>query len=80
MMIRSQDDQQLHDEAHARATLLCDLMNAAIRNTSPQQRDRNMQVHLAQARGPIANAELLRASMNTSLKLKQSRTDGEKGS
>jgi len=49
-------------------------MNEAIRTLSPQRRDRRLQIHLAQARGPIANAELLRAAMNRAIRLHAAKT------
>jgi hypothetical protein len=46
-----------------------ELMNSFISGMSPQDRDRRMQFHLAQARGPIQNAELLRHSMNLRIRI-----------
>ena len=37
------------------------MMNEYIRTMTPQEQDRMMQVHLAQARGPAKNLELLRS-------------------
>lgn len=49
-----------HDqEAIERATRLRRMMNEYLRTRTPQERDRTMQVHLAQARGPLRNAMLL---------------------
>lgn len=42
-----------------RATRLRQIMNEFITTMTPQERDRVMQVHLAQARGPVRNAMLL---------------------
>jgi len=42
-----------------RALRLRDLMNGSLRNMTPQERDRRMQVFLAAARGPALNAKLL---------------------
>jgi hypothetical protein len=44
---------------------------------SAQQRDRDMQVHLAEARGPIQNALLLRRAYNFAIRLRLNRTDSE---
>ncbi len=42
-----------------RATRLRRMMNEFITTMTPQERDRIMQVHLAQARGPLRNTVLL---------------------
>lgn len=42
-----------------RAATLRQMMNDHIRNLSPYQRDRILQIHLAQARGPARNLRLL---------------------
>ncbi len=42
-----------------RAAALREMMNDYIRNLSPHQRDRKLQIHLAQARGPVRNLRLL---------------------
>ncbi len=47
------------------------MMNEYLRTRSPQERDRMMQVHLAQARGPVSNAVLLRRMTNAMLKLRK---------
>ena len=47
-----------------RATRLRRIMNEFITTMTPQERDRVMQVHLAQARGPIGNGEALRLLTN----------------
>jgi len=41
----------------------------------PQQRDRMMQVHLAQARGPVANITLLRQMTSIMLRIKNSQKE-----
>lgn len=53
------------------------MMNDVIRNSSPQERDRRMQVHLAEARGPVANATLLRSSIALMLRMKAARAESE---
>ena len=51
---------ELNDpETMARAVRLRRLMDASLANQTPQERDRIMQMHLAQARGPLRNAVLL---------------------
>ncbi len=49
-----------------------------LRAMSPQERDRMMQVHLAQARGPAKNLELLRrmTAMMVRIKKAQQEQDG----
>ena len=42
-----------------RAKRLTEIINEYIRSRTPQERDRTMQIHLAQARGPVRNARLL---------------------
>lgn len=42
-----------------RARRVMQLANERVRAMTPQERDRTMQVHLAQARGPVRNAKLL---------------------
>ncbi|MHC4696093.1 MAG: hypothetical protein ACYTFA_05045 [Planctomycetota bacterium] len=42
-----------------RAVRLRRMMNEYLRNRTPQERDRIMQVYLAQARGPVRNVMLL---------------------
>lgn len=44
-----------------------------LRNVTPQERDRTMQAHLAQARGPVANITLLRKMTATMLRIKKAR-------
>lgn len=48
------------------------LMNDYIRDRSPQERDRMMQVHLAEARGTKRNADLLMQSTEAILRLRGS--------
>lgn len=50
-----------------RAIALRKIMNDYIRNKTPQERDRMMQVHLAQARGMKLNTKLLCQTMNSML-------------
>ena len=44
-----------------------------VRDMQPHERDRLMQVHLAQARGPIKNAMLLRQMTATVLRIRKGR-------
>ncbi len=44
---------------HERAAQLTAILNQAVRNLTPQERDRRLQYHLAQARGPLRNLELM---------------------
>lgn len=67
------DDQ----ETCQRAMKLRELMNAAIREMTPQERDRTMQIHLAQARGPAANAMLLRQMTNLLIRARQAQPTPE---
>ena len=69
-MILDHDSLKSDKDAMARAMRVRELMNDVIRNTSAQERDRRMQVHLAQARGPVANAVLLRSSIALMLRMK----------
>ncbi len=55
-----------------RAERLWTLMDDYIKRMTPQQRDRILQVHLAQARGPVRNLRLLCDS--TALLLRARRT------
>ena len=50
-----------------RAMHLRRMMNEFLRGRSPQERDRMIQSHLAQARGPVMNALLLRKTTNAML-------------
>jgi hypothetical protein len=61
-----------------RATRLRRIMNEFITTMTPQQRDRVMQVHLAQARGPVRNGDLLRQAVDRALRIRaaQSTTEG----
>jgi hypothetical protein len=66
------------DEAiQKRAAEVRRLMNERIRNMTPQERDRLMQVFLAQARGPEANARLLHDMMNVMIRTHTTKTTGE---
>jgi len=64
-------------EAMERVLKLRALMNDWLRKRTAQQRDREMQGHLAEARGPIQNALLLRHAYNFAIRLRSSRTDPE---
>lgn len=44
-----------------------------VRDMKPHERDRLMQVHLAQARGPIKNAMVLRQMTATILRIRKGR-------
>ncbi len=46
-----------------------------LRAMSPQERDRMMQVHLAQARGPAKNLELLRSMTAMMVRIKKARQE-----
>lgn len=46
-------------DAAERARSAMRMMNEYLRSMIPQKRDRTMQIHLAQARGPTRNAMLL---------------------
>ena len=60
-----------HDpEAMERVLRLRAIMNDWLRTRSAQQRDRDMQVHLAEARGSIQNAFLLRHAYNFAIRLR----------
>ena len=50
------------------------IMNESLRQRTPQDRDRTMQVHMAQARGATANAFLLRCAMNFAIRLRKTQT------
>ena len=56
-----------------RAMQLRRMTSEFVRNLTPQQRDRMMQIHLAQARGPIKNAMLLRQITARLLKIRKAR-------
>jgi hypothetical protein len=43
-------------------------MNRLLENQTPQERDRTMQLHLAQARGPQGNALALRRLMDFAIR------------
>ncbi len=61
-----------HDEETAeRGARLIGMMNERLRSITPQERDRTMQVHLAQARGPARNAMLLCDMMAMLLRARQ---------
>lgn len=44
---------------HERAACLNAVLNRAIRDLTPQERDRRLQSHFAQARGPLRNLQLM---------------------
>jgi hypothetical protein len=60
-------------EDTARASRVRELMDDYLRNRTPQERDRLMQIHLAEARGPAMNAWLLSESMDWALTRKSRR-------
>ena len=62
------------DATRERAMQVRRIMNESLRQRTPQERDRTMQVHMAQARGATANAFLLRHVMNFSIRLREIRT------
>lgn len=64
-------------EAMERILKLRAIMNDWLKRRSAQQRDREMQVHLAEARGSIQNALLLRQAYNFAIRLRAIRTDPE---
>ena len=64
-------------EAMERVLKLRAIMNDWLSRRSAQQRDRDMQVHLAEARGPIQNALLLRHAYNFAIRLRTSQTAPE---
>lgn len=66
-------------EAMERVLKLRAMMNNWLRSRTAQQRDRDMQVHLAEARGPIQNAFLLRHAYNFAIRLRSIRLRDETG-
>ena len=66
-------------EAMERVLKLRAIMNDWLRQRSAQQRDRDMQVHLAEARGPIQNALLLRHAYNFAIRLRSIQLRDEAG-
>ena len=66
-------------EAMVRVLKLRAIMNDWLRKRSAQQRDRDMQVHLAEARGPIQNAILLRHAYNFAIRLRSIKLRDEAG-
>jgi len=64
-------------EAMERALKLRAIMNDFLNKRSAEQRDRDMQIYLAEARGPIQNAVLLRHAFNFAIRLRASRTNPE---
>jgi hypothetical protein len=63
----------LNPSTAERAVKLRQMTAEYLRNMTPQQRDRMMQVHLAQARGPIGNITLLRRLTASMLRIKRHR-------
>ena len=57
----------------ARAMRLRRMTAEYVRDMKPQERDRLMQVHLAQARGPIKNRMLLRQMTAAALRIRKGR-------
>ncbi len=66
------------EEMAERAMCLRQMMNEFLRRMTPQERDRNMQVHLAQARGKARNGDLLRQATDRALRIVAARSP-EKG-
>ena len=58
-------------ETIERATRLRLMMNEYLKTMSPQERDRMMQVHLAQARGPLGNGRALKLLTNALIRLRK---------
>lgn len=65
-------------ETQTRAMRLRRMMQEFLVNQTPQERDRMMQGHLAQARGPEGNAAALRRLMEFAIKLRKSRENRER--
>lgn len=63
-----------HQSTQDRAELLRKMMQKYLQELTPQDRDHIMQTHLAQARGPKKNAELLRLMTDSVLRMKQNQT------
>ena len=66
-------------EAIERVLKLRAIMNDWLRRRSAQQRDRDMRVHLAEAREPIRNAILLRCAYNFAIRLRSMQLRDEAG-
>jgi len=64
-------------DTQARAVRLRRMMSDFLTNQAPQERDRMMQVHLAQARGPKGNAMALRRLMAFAIGIRKGRKDQE---
>ena len=64
-------------DTQARAVRFRRMMNDFLANQTPQERDRMMQVHLAQARGPEGNAMALRRLMGFAIDIRKGRRDSE---
>lgn len=67
------------EETAERAARLRQMMNDYIRSMTPQERDRMMQVHLAQARGPMHNAKLLCQMTSILLLARQGALSADRG-
>ncbi len=61
-------------ESIERAVRLRRMMNEYLRNRTPQERDRTMQIHLAQARGSVANVLGLRQMTNFIMQMRRAQT------
>ena len=70
-------ESNVEQEIRRRFALLCRMTGDYLSNMSPQQRDRMMQVHLAQARGPVANITLLRQATAAMLRIKKAQKGAE---
>ena len=57
-------------EIISRFQILCRMTDEYLSNMTPQERDRMVQVHLAQARGPKRNGDLLRQMTDAILTLR----------
>ena len=66
-------------ETIKRATRLRLMMNEYLRTMSPQERDRMMQTHLAQVRGPLGNGRALRLLTNALIRSRKDRLSTEEG-
>ncbi|MEK6675006.1 MAG: hypothetical protein AABZ47_05050 [Planctomycetota bacterium] len=53
------------------------MMNRHFNNRTPQERDRTMQVHLAQARGTRRNGDLLRHSIDVMLNIRANKSESK---
>lgn len=67
------------EETLQRAMRVRHLMDDRLHTMTPQERDRLMQVHLAQARGPVRNATLLLEMTSMLLRARQTAQAREQG-